>query len=63
MSDHSSNVVPFAPIYPDALAVITDLLRVELPPESSPFILAVLILHGLDKAGFAVSRVVNVRPV
>ncbi len=56
MTGQSSNVVPFAARQPDALAVVTDLLRVELPPEFSPFILAVLILHGLDKAGFIVRR-------
>lgn len=57
MTVQSDNVVPFAARQSDALAVVTDILRVELPSEFSPFILAVLILHGLDKAGFVVMRI------
>jgi hypothetical protein len=56
MSDQPSNVVPFPPSQPDALAVVTDILRVEASTDASPFILALLILVGLDKAGFAVVR-------
>jgi hypothetical protein len=52
MTDQTSNVVPFPGPSRDALAVVTDTLNDELPRGTSAFVLAVLIVHQLIKAGF-----------